>query len=196
MNTATLTHGRGWLTTSAAASVHRIDAALGRPLDINEAGRTWAQQNAHYQRYLRYLAGGPWAPIALPPGSSIHEFGRAIDTDDHVHHDALLVEHGWIRTVYRGGRLVERWHYEYRINNDQHHEGDTMAGITTDWIGDRLGGSNKSGPDITDMLREIDSKLDALALDQTWIKEQVGGSNARDTSLRQDVDKIIRRLDG
>ena len=44
------------------------------------------------------------------------------------------------------------------------------------------------------MLREINSKVDALALDQAFTKEQVGGSSSRDTSLRQDVDKIKRKL--
>lgn len=194
MKMTALSYDRGWLDAPAAASLARIDAEIGHPLDINESGRTWAQQNAHYQRYLAYLVGGPWAPIALPPGSSIHEFGRAIDTDEQI--TAVLNRHGWRHTVYRGGRLVEPWHYEYEQDNDQHRdEGDPeMAGISNEWIGERLGGTNTRGPSITDLLREVDSKLDALALDQTWIKEQLGGSNSRDTSLRQDVDQILREL--
>ncbi|MGO3367494.1 hypothetical protein [Agrococcus casei] len=189
-----LSGSRGWLDAPAAASLHRIDAEIGHPLDINEAGRVWAQQNAHYQRYLAFLNGGPWAPIALPPGSSIHEFGRAIDTDEQL--TSVLNRHGWRHTVYRGGVLVEPWHYEYFIENDQHRGsgGTNMAGISNEWIGERLGGSNQSGPSITDLLRELNSKVDALALDQAFTKQQLGGSGSRDTSLRQDVDKIKRKL--
>jgi len=199
MIVTTLTNGRGWLTAPAAASLARLDAALGRDLDINEAGRSWAQQNVHYQRYLSFIAGGPWAPIALAPGSSIHEFGRAIDTDDHVHHTALLNEHGWRQTVYRNGVLVEPWHFEYDYTRDQHRNSDTggnstMAQDDSDsWTGQRIGGA-LSADTLTDMLREINSKLDALAIEQAFTKEQVGGSNARETSLRQDVDKIKRKL--
>ncbi|MGO2091374.1 MAG: hypothetical protein ACTH34_05840, partial [Microbacterium gubbeenense] len=117
MQTTQLSNGRGWLDAPAAASLTRIDAEVGHPLDINEAGRTWAQQNAHYQRYQSFLAGGPWAPIALPAGSSIHEFGRAIDTDEQI--TTVLNRHGWFHTVYRGGVLVEPWHYEYDYTRDQ-----------------------------------------------------------------------------
>lgn len=199
MITTQLTGGRGWLTAPAAASLARVDADLGRDLDINEAGRSWAQQNAHYQRYLTYIAGGAWAPIALAPGSSIHEFGRAIDTDDHVHHTALLNEHGWRQTVYRNGVLVEPWHFEYDDTRDQHRTsgaggGNTMAqDDSKTWTGQRIGGA-LNADSITDMLREINSKVDALALEQAFTKEQVGGSGSRETSLRQDVDKIKRKL--
>ena len=194
MNTESLAYGRGWLDAPAAASLARIDTEIGHPLDINEAGRSSAQQNAHYQRYQAFLAGGPWAPIALPPGSSIHEFGRAIDTDEQI--TAVLNRHGWFHTVYRGGVLVEPWHYEYDYTRDQHiNEGNpTMAqDDSNSWTGQRIGGS-VNGPSITDLLRELNSKVDALALDQSFTKQQLGGSGSRDTSLRQDVDKIKRKL--
>lgn len=193
MQQVTLDHGRGWLDVGAAASLVRVDADLGRPLDINEAGRTWQQQDAHYQAYQRYLDGGPWAPIALPPGSSIHEFGRAIDTDDHVRHTALLNEHGWHQTVYRGGVLVEPWHFEYDYTRDQHlTEGNTNTMATDDsktWQGQRIGGSI-NGPSLTDQLREINSKLDAQGLDLTWIKERLGGSIKNDAPS---ITDLLRR---
>jgi hypothetical protein len=127
----TLSAGRGWLTDEAAASIVRIDAALGHPMQITEAGRTWAQQNAHYQAYLRYLAGGAYAPIALSPDApSIHQLGNAIDTDEGQKHVSLLAEHGWIRTVYRAGKLVEPWHFEYSTSRDHHLAAPTGSGAT------------------------------------------------------------------
>jgi len=186
--------GRGWLDSPAAASLARVDAEIGHLLDINEAGRFFDQQNAHYQRYQRFLAGGPWAPIALPPGSSIHEFGRAIDTDEQI--TTVLNRHGWFHTVYRNGVLVEPWHYEYDYTRDQHiTEGNNNMAQddSNSWTGQRLGGST-SGPSITDLLRELNSKVDAIVLDQAFTKQQVGGSGSRDTSLRQDVDAIKRKL--
>ncbi|WP_433674818.1 hypothetical protein [Microbacterium gorillae] len=115
MQVTQLNADRGWLDAPAAASVHRVDRALGRPLDINEAGRTWAQQMVFWQTYQR-----DGYPIALHPDTpSIHQLGNAIDTDD-SDRAALLNEHGWVQTVYRGGVLVEPWHFEYDVSRDQH----------------------------------------------------------------------------
>lgn len=112
---ADLGGGRGWLNDGPAASIKRIDAALGHRMQITEAGRTWAQQNAHYQRYLKY-----GSPIALRPGTSLHEKGSAIDTNEGQNHIALLQSHGWRRTVYRNGKLVEPWHFEYFAGEDKY----------------------------------------------------------------------------
>lgn len=111
-----LSHGRGWLNPGPAASIHRIDRVLGHPLQITEAGRSWAQQNVHYRRYLRN-----GYPIALSPDApSVHQLGAAIDSDEAQKHLALMTEHGWVRTVWRNGRLVEPWHFEYQAHRDQH----------------------------------------------------------------------------
>jgi hypothetical protein len=114
MQATDIGHGRGWLDAPAAASLARIDREIGHPLDINEAGRTWAQQDEFYQTYLR----DGW-PIALSPNApSIHQLGRAIDTDEQ--NTPVLNRHGWFHTVYRNGVLVEPWHYEYDAARDQH----------------------------------------------------------------------------
>lgn len=114
MTRMTLTGGRGWLTARAAASISRIDAELGHRLQITEAGRTWAQQNT---KWLRYQRQGH--PIALHPDTpSVHQKGEAIDSDEAQRHLALMTRHGWRRTVYRNGKLVEPWHFEYFINLD------------------------------------------------------------------------------
>lgn len=112
--------GRGWLNTPAAASIRRIDRQIGHAMQITEAGRDWAQQNKHYQHYLRY-----GSPIALNPDTpSIHQKGAAIDTDEGQQFNARMEENGWKRTVYRyvNGKwtLVEPWHYEYFPENDRH----------------------------------------------------------------------------
>lgn len=121
--------GRGWLTKESAASIHRIDAQIGHHLQITEAGRTWDQQNVHFQHYLRY-----GAPIALNPDTpSVHQIGDAIDSDEAQNILSVMTDHGWIRTVYRwvNGKwtLVERWHFEHFIEKDNHrYEGDPAGG--------------------------------------------------------------------
>lgn len=113
-----LGHGRGWMNGPAAASLWRLDAEIGRPWGINEAGRTWAEQNDHYQRYLR-----EGYPIALSPDApSLHQRGNAMDTNDQM--TGRLNDHGWFQTVYRWVNgvwtLVEPWHYEYFSDRDNH----------------------------------------------------------------------------
>lgn len=120
--------GRGRLAPEAAASLARVDVAMrsafGRAADINEAWRSPedADKNyAAYQAYLRDPKRNPWAPIALPGDKSVHCFGYAVDTDDTS--DAQMRiwnEHGWYWTVYRDGKLVERWHLEYFRDRDKH----------------------------------------------------------------------------
>lgn len=118
--------GRGHLRENAAKSLHRIDKRLGHRSQITEALRSWGQQDEHYQRYLRY-----GYPIALSPdgppkgnGPSIHQYGEAVDSDELQNHIALMEDHGYFRTVYRwvNGKwtLVERWHFEYFADRDNH----------------------------------------------------------------------------
>jgi hypothetical protein len=124
--TVELAGGRGRLAPDAAASIARVDAALGRLLDINSAWRDPVLQQQLRDAYERYLAGGPFAVIALRPEDSRHTYGDAIDTDDHPSADVvqLLNGHGWYQTVYRwiGGRLVlvEPWHFEHFADRDLH----------------------------------------------------------------------------
>lgn len=112
--------GRGWLDAPAAASIFRIDRAIGHRCQISEAGRTWDQQNVFYRLYL----SGKGA-IALDPDTpSEHQKGKAVDSNEAQQFVALMEEHGWRRTVYRWVNgvwtLVERWHFEYFAHLDQH----------------------------------------------------------------------------
>ena len=120
-----LSHGRGWLNAAAAASLGRVDRAIGHPLQITEAGRSRAGQQAHWDRYVRYLNGGPWAPLAAKPGTSPHEFGNAIDTNERL--VALLAGHGWSRPL-----KSEPWHFVYNPNNDKHRYDPAPAGEEED----------------------------------------------------------------
>jgi len=70
---------------------------------------------------MRYLRGGPWAPLAAKPGSSPHEFGNAIDTNERL--VALLAGHGWSRPL-----KSEPWHFVYNPNNDNHRYDPAPAG--------------------------------------------------------------------
>jgi len=126
-------YGRGRLAREAAASLARVDVAMrsafGRAADINEAWRSPKDADDNYAKYLRFLNGGPWAPIALPADESVHCKGFAVDTDDTS--DAQMRiwnDHGWYWTVYRNGKLAERWHLEYFRDRDNHRNDAAPAG--------------------------------------------------------------------
>ncbi|WP_431800303.1 hypothetical protein [Microbacterium kunmingense] len=122
--------GRGWLEDPAARSIARIDREIGHRCQITEAGRTWEKQNEHYQRYLRN-----GSPIALHPDTpSVHQLGAAIDSNEAQRILSVMERHGWRRTVYRNGVLVEPWHFEYFWSLDQHrNETITLAQVGGVW---------------------------------------------------------------
>lgn len=112
--------GRGWLDAPAAASIARIDAQLGHPLQITEAGRT-----PRRQQELRdlYLAGK--GEYAATVEESPHPRGEAIDSDEAQRHLDLLAEHGWYRPL-----KSERWHFLYRASHDRHRNDPAPTGAT------------------------------------------------------------------
>lgn len=192
MDQVDLGHGRGWLAREHAESIWRIDAELGHPMQITEAGRSHEKADANYAAYLAYLNGaGPWAPIALPGDQSVHCLGGAIDSDEAQQHLELMKRHGWIRTVIRNGVIVEVWHFERFRDHDQHRndpiEGDDMFTdadrAKIDWLMDQHGGSSSRTTSAREDIDEVLRLLDALAksvkriLDAvTWLKQRVGGS--------------------
>lgn len=131
-------HGRGWLAPAPAASLRRIDVQLGRPADINEAGRSPEQANANRARWLayeRYLNGGPWAPkapYALGADESVHCWGYAADTDDSYDPIAagVWLDNGWVQTALYPNNPAkhEPWHREYREDRDNHRNDPAPAG--------------------------------------------------------------------
>lgn len=140
-----LGHGRGWASPSAAASIRRIDAQLGRPADINEAGRSPEQANknrAAWLAYERYLKGGPWAPkapYALGADQSVHCWGGAADSDDWYDPRAAAIwrDNGWRQTARyfdskgRPTAKDEPWHGEYSEHLDNHRNDPAPAGGKT-----------------------------------------------------------------
>lgn len=120
--TVLINGGRGRATLQCVQSIHRIDAQLGRLLDINSAWRDPLEQEKLYTAYRNYVNGnGPWAPIALKPEDSVHCDGEAIDSDDQsAAMVRILNDNGWYHTVYRNGVLVEPWHYEYFPAKDKY----------------------------------------------------------------------------
>lgn len=120
--TVEISGGRGRATLQCVQSIHRIDAQLGRLLDINSAWRDPLEQEKLYTAYRNYVNGnGPWAPIALKPEDSVHCDGEAIDSDDQsAAMVRILNDNGWYHTVYRNGVLVEPWHYEYFPAKDKY----------------------------------------------------------------------------
>lgn len=125
-----LGHGRGWAAPNAAKSIARIDRQLGRPADINEAGRSPERANenrAKWLAYSAYLNGGPWAPkapYALGADESVHCWGGAADSDDWYDERAAAVwrDNGWRQTArYPGNKAKdEPWHGEYSEHLDNH----------------------------------------------------------------------------
>lgn len=119
-----LNHNRGWASPDAARSITRIDRQLGRPADINEAGRSPEQADANHRAWLAYLNGGPKAPYALPASQSIHCQGDAADTDDWYNDAAAAVwyDNGWRQTARypNNPKKDEPWHGEYFPDLDNH----------------------------------------------------------------------------
>lgn len=122
--------GRGWLSRPAAESIRRIDAQIGHPLQISEAGRTWDQQNRFYQLFL----SGAGAIALSPDAPSEHQKGKAVDSDEAQRILKRMEDNGWRRTVYRwiNGKwtLVEDWHFEYFAELDLFRTASTATQAT------------------------------------------------------------------
>lgn len=135
-------HGRGRLVPEHAASLRRVDAQLGRPLDTNslwrdptEQGklrRAWLAWDA-YQRGVGPVA--PWAPYALEPDESVHCAGGAADTDEWTDPAVVTVlnDNGWFQTVrWPDGSLREGWHFDRQRDRDNHRNETAASGSTTE----------------------------------------------------------------
>lgn len=183
--------GRGRLAPDPAASLRRVDAdmrsAFGRAADINEAWRSPEQADKNYAAYLAYLNGGPWAPIALPGDRSVHCFGYAVDTDDTS--DAQMRiwnEHGWYWTVYRDGKLVERWHLEYFPERDKRRFDGSPAGTADSEETELMG--------VLDDIRDMFNATNQAIVERTQAQHDVTRTFLRDQTQRQhDVTRAFLR---
>jgi hypothetical protein len=110
-------------TPAAAAAFRRLEARLGRRVDVNSTYRDWDTQMRMYLAWNAYVAGrGPKPPHsrAIHPSVSIHCQGNAIDSDDWrtPGFNALAAEYGFIRTA--ASDPTEQHHFEYQSWRDQH----------------------------------------------------------------------------
>lgn len=114
------TGGRNGLTPAAGAALDRLDAAyraqFGSALPIASGGRS--REN---QAYLYALYKSGKGNLAAPPGSSVHESGRAVDFGGAAH-NAGTAQNNWLRQnasrfgwTWAGKNFsqVEPWHYEF-----------------------------------------------------------------------------------
>ena len=108
------------LQKNAATAFARMSAAYqakwGAPLVVNSGGRSRAEQ-AHL--YALYKAGK--GNLAAPPGTSVHESGRAVDLGGAIR-NMNSAQHRWLQQVAaqygfswtgRTFSQVEPWHWEY-----------------------------------------------------------------------------------
>ncbi|WP_460776005.1 M15 family metallopeptidase domain-containing protein [Microbacterium sp. GXF7504] len=179
--TVDLTGGRGRLAPAPAASIARIDRALGRPADINSAWRDPIEQQRLRDDYLRDPNNNP---IALPPDESVHCVGYAVDSDDWYAPTAAAVwrDHGWRQTVYRtvNGRraLVEPWHGEYNpyLDNHRSEQEKAMDEAAKEWM--RLMVRQELGGALKAFLANVP--------DKDWAREMVRQELGGALSLRDD----------
>lgn len=125
MEAVELTDDRGWLDAPAAASVARLDAALGRPLSVDAAGLSRDFQGQLWQEWRDGVG-----VYSRHPDDSAHPLGLAIDTLDWFEHVDLLNEHGWFQTIFwSNGIIREHQHFEYDAARDEHAYGSN-AGVS------------------------------------------------------------------
>ncbi|MDQ1169595.1 hypothetical protein QE392_001399 [Microbacterium proteolyticum] len=113
-------------TAPAAASMRRLERALGREHDCNSSYRDYDEQMRMYNAWQRYVNSGynprykPNHSRAIHPDTSEHCAGIADDSDDWTTpgYIDLAAEHGWIRTA--AWDPTEQHHFTYQWWKDQH----------------------------------------------------------------------------
>lgn len=108
---------------AAAASMRRLEAAIGRPHDCNSSYRDYGKQMSMYNAWNLYASGRgphPGHSRAIHPDASMHCRGLADDSDDWTTpgYIGLAADHGWIRTA--ANDPTERHHFEYQSWRDKH----------------------------------------------------------------------------
>lgn len=113
--------GGPWnLTPQATSSLQALSAAyqkkFGTALVVNSGGRSYEQQKKAYDAYLAGRGN-----LAAPPGTSVHESGRAVDLGGAILNSSSA-QHRWLEQnagafgwAWTGKNFsqVEPWHWEY-----------------------------------------------------------------------------------
>lgn len=193
-------------TPDAAASFRRLEAALGRHVDVNSTYREWGLQLRMYNDWRAYVNGTGPKPNhsrAIHPKYSVHCQGRALDSDDWRTPGfiALAAEHGWIRTA--ANDPTEQHHFEYQSWRDRHYNAPAPTGEQEDtmnpqqeakldalandveWLKTRIGGS-ASTTSITDRLRALAPVRDATE----WLKTRIGGSAKTSPAIADELRNV------
>jgi peptidoglycan hydrolase-like protein with peptidoglycan-binding domain len=159
-----------------------MDNAYGGYIPITSAGRSYDEQAEAYRKYLN---GGP---LALRPGTSVHESGNACDFGSGAWNwlgsgrglgwnGARANEYGWRRTV-----SSESWHYEYDPGRDQHRNGSGSSSFSQDvknrqnWLNESRGAGLEAdglqGPATTQAIKNYQEFLRSYgytgAIDGDW----------------------------
>ena len=123
MDRVNLSHKRGWLDRPAAESLAKLDKIKGSPVDVNSAGRTYAEQKKLWDLYyypngaVRPASQRPsWLFFPAKPGTSIHEKGRSIDTNDIAWLEKHGRDYGWVRELPKSDPV----HFNYYPARDKH----------------------------------------------------------------------------
>lgn len=113
LNLVTIATGHQ-LAPGPAASYARMCAAARATLPVTSAYRSTERQAELHAGWVKRLPG---YAFALPPGSSLHERGAAVDFAAGAYSwlEQHATAHGWRRT-----NPLERWHYEYDPTRDRH----------------------------------------------------------------------------
>lgn len=122
------------LVPDAADSFMRLEARVGRLLDVNRTYADYYTQLRMYEAWQRYVNSGynpaykPNHSRALHPDSSSHPKGLGWDSDDWRTPGfiELAAEYGWIRTA--ANDPTEQHHFEYQYWRDQHRNEPVPAG--------------------------------------------------------------------
>ena len=204
--TTDLGHGRGWAADDAAASIFRIDAQIGHPVQITEAGRSAEDADKNYAAWIAYQNGGPWAPYALPASKSVHCRGEAVDSNEH---SAPWEANGWVQTARYDDDRDEPWHREYFPDQDQHiNEGVDMPLSSADLDAIRysvqrafqyevrpkgFGADQQYGPTIWERLNQIQAAQAGVTIDPASVASAIAGA-IPDDMAEQVADELAKRL--
>lgn len=207
MDISTLSGGRGQLPAPAAASIARIDRAIGRLLPITEAGRTREKQMHYYTNWVNRVPGfnralHPEDPLA----NHVMVSGRrgAIDTEAAKQGAvtiAFMNAHGWYQDA-----ADEYWHFSYFQEKDQfiNEIGDVMAEAAeilseVQRTAVIIGGTYdraKNGESLSQRVDKIENKVDTVIKKIDRLAMIVGSTEARakaGDTIGTRLDKLVKR---
>lgn len=191
------------LAPAVAYDLERMAAAFvadtGETLHVAVGGglRWVSEQQEKRDAYLRFLSGGPWAPLAADPRDpkAYH-----VETNPNGARAVDLYDSGAVGGVGKGAGPRHQWMLAnaHRFNfENEGLEFDRPEAWHKRWTGDNPWVVPTSLPEEDDMYTDEDRARDnQMAADVAFIKKQLGGSKTRKTTLRQDMDWVKASVGG